>query len=337
MTNRRFVWFELFYDLVVVAALVNGAHLFEESPTVTLGNWLGATLAVMLVLWMLTALHANLYHSDDWPRRTLVLIQMFSITIALLAIGRKSDSLADGVGFVALGIAFLSIALMYALSGRFRHRGEARLVTWAMGLGGVIFLAGAPFAESGAWVEGSIFAAGALIGCVPMYWILLGRIVRERKVDVEHFSDRLGEFLVIVLAESFVEVMIRLDGFTHIPNPPVLIAAFLVAFVAWVCYFTLIGPRRIPLGVGPLRVWFLAYYLLIFGLMAVASRFGLLVVKPWQETFTVSVFWTVMPLLYVALALFALWQISLRYAGAPQMIMSQGSGAARASRPNRRA
>ncbi|MFN0143518.1 MAG: low temperature requirement protein A, partial [Mycobacterium sp.] len=122
MTNQRFVWFELFYDLVMVAALVNGSRLIEEHPTVALGNWLGVTLAVMLVLWMLTALHANLYEIDDWPRRTLVLIQMFSISIALLAIGRKSESLSDTTGFMALGVAFLSIALMYALAGRSRHR-----------------------------------------------------------------------------------------------------------------------------------------------------------------------------------------------------------------------
>lgn len=320
MTNRRFVWFELFYDLIIVAALVNGLHVFEGKRTVSLGAWLAVTLAVMLVLWMLTALHANLYRTDDWPRRTLVLIQMFSVTIALLAIGRKSESLSDVVGFVALGIAFLSIALMYALSSRSGYRSEARLVMWAMGLGGVILLAGAPFAESGAWIAGPVFTAGALVGCIPVYWILLGRVVRKRQVDVEHFSDRLGELLVIVLAESFVEVMIRLDGFTHIPNPPVLIAAFLVPFAVWSCYFVVIGPRRIPPRVGPLRLWLLAYYLLIFGLMALAARCGLLVVEPWRDTFALPLLYTVLPLVYITVALMALLQISRRYAAVPQTL-----------------
>lgn len=318
MSNRRFVWFELFYDLVIVAALVNGVHVFEDSPTVALGGWLGATLAVMLVLWMLTALHANLFRIDDWPRRTLVLIQMFSVTIALLAIGRRSESLPDGIGFVALAVAFFSIALMYALSGRTRYRSEARLVTWSMVLGGVVFLVGVPFAESSASVEGSFFTVGALIGCVPMYSILLGRVVRKRQVDAEHFSERLGELLVIVLAESFVEVMIRLDGFTHIPNPPVLVASFLITFAVWVCYFTVIGPHRTPAGAGPFRLWLLAYYLLIFGLMAVAARCGRLVVEPWRETFTFPVLWTVLPLVYISVALIALWQISRRHPGASQ-------------------
>jgi low temperature requirement protein LtrA len=327
VADRRFVWFELFYDLVMVAALVNGSRLIEEHPTVALGSWLGITFVVMLVLWMLTALHANLYRIDDWPRRTLVLIQMFSISIALLAIGRKSESLSDGVGFVALGVAFLSIALMYALAGRSRHRSEARLVTWSMGVGGLVFLVGAPFAESGAWIEGSIFAAGALIGCVPVIVTLLGRVVRKRLVDVEHFSERLGALVVIVLGESFVEVMIRLDGFNYIPNPPVLVAAFLVTFATWSVFFTVIEPRRMPTRVGPLRLWFFAYYFLIFGLMAVAARFGNLVVKPWRETFTLPWIWTVLPLVYVAVALLALWQISRRYAGVSQTTTPSASGA----------
>ena len=318
MTNRRFVWFELFYDLIIVAALVNGSRLIEEHPSVALGNWLGVTLAVMLVLWMLTALHANLYEIDDWPRRTLVLIQMFSISIALLAIGRKSENLSDTTGFAALGVAFLSIALMYALAGRSRHRSKAHLVTWSTGVAGLIFLAGAPFAESGARIEGTIFAVGSLIGCVPVYVTLLGRVVRKRLVDVEHFSERLGALIVIVLGESFVEVMIRLDGFTQIPNPPVLVAAFLFTFATWSCFFTVIEPRRMPGRVGPLRLWFFAYYFLIFGLMAVAARFGDLVVKPWRETFALPWIWTVLPLVYVGIALLALWQISRRYAGISQ-------------------
>lgn len=317
VANRRSVWFELFYDLVVVAALVNGCHLIEGSPTPELGAWLGATLAVMLVLWMLTALHANLYKSDDWPRRTLILIQMFSIALAILAIGRKPESLSDRIGFVALGVAFLSIALLYALSDDVRYRSEARLVTRAMGLGGLILIVGAPFVDYAPGVEQILFTAGALVGCVPVYWTLLGRVVRQRHVDAGHFAQRLGELLVIVLGESFVEVLIRLDGYVHIPNPPVLVAAFLITFATWAFYFTIIEPRGLPRSVGPLRLWFFFYFFLIFGLMAVATRFGVLVLRPWQQTFAISWIWTVLPLLYVVVALGALWQISRRYARVP--------------------
>ena len=311
VADRR--WFELFYDLVFVAALVNGCHLFQHEPTILLGAWLGATLVVMLVLWILTAVHANLYRTDNWLRRTLVLIQMFTVAIAILAIGRSTESLSDKIGFLALGIAFLSIALMYAASDRAHYRGEARLVTWSSGLAGVILIAGAPFAHPGAWIAGPVFAVGAVVGCLPVYWTLLGRLV-DKRLDVERFSERLGELLVIVLGESFVEVVIRLDGFASIPNFPVLATSFLITFATWFCYFTFISPRQLPRTAGPLRLWFSAYFLLIFGLMAVATRAGLLVVEPWRETLTTLPWiWTVIPFVYITVALAALYRISRRY------------------------
>lgn len=311
MESRRSVWFELFYDLIVVAGLVNGSHLFEHSRTISLGAWLGITLVVMLVVWALTALHANLYQSDTWTTRFLILIQMFCMAIAILAIGRIDESLPDGIGFVALAGAFLSISLLYAISDRSRNREEARLVIGTTAAAGVILLAGAPFVESGSpLVEQVVFAVAALISFVPVYWTLLGRLVRKRVVHAGRFSERLNELLLIVMGESVVEVVIRLDGLTHIPNLPVLTAAFLVPFAIWSVYFTFIEPRGLPAGAGSMRLWFLAYYVLIFGLMAISARLGFLVDLPWRETFSPPVLWTVLPLVYVAVALVALRRIT---------------------------
>lgn len=311
MESRRSVWFELFYDLIVVAGLVNGSHLFEHSRTISLGAWLGVTLVVMLVVWALTALHANLYQSDTWTTRFLILIQMFCMAIAILAIGRIDESLPDGIGFVALAGAFLSISLLYAISDRSRNREEARLVIGTTAAAGVILLAGAPFVESGSpLVEQVVFAVAALISFVPVYWTLLGRLVRKGVVHAGRFSERLNELLLIVMGESVVEVVIRLDGLTHIPNLPVLTAAFLVPFAIWSVYFTFIEPRGLPAGAGSMRLWFLAYYLLIFGLMAISARLGFLVDLPWRETFSPPVLWTVLPLVYVVVALVALRRIT---------------------------
>lgn len=326
MVERRSWWFELFYDLVVVAALVNGCRLVEGSPSnigqllgpdVGLGVWLGATLAVIIVLWMLTTLYANVYRTDDWTARSLILIQMFSVAIAILAIGGRGESLENGIGFGALGVAFLSISLLYGLADRSRNRREAVLVVWAAGLAGVIFIAGVPFSDSAPWINGLIFAAGALAACLPVFWTLLGRIATKRLVDVAHFSQRVGELLLIVLGESFLEVVMSLDGFTRIPNPPVLVVALLVPFATGAFYFTVVAPRRTPRGVGVLRFWFLAHFLLIFGLMAFTTRLVVLVVLPWQQTFSVSWFWSVVPLLYVVAGLAWLRQISRRYSGVP--------------------
>lgn len=326
VVERRSMWFELFYDLVFVAALVNGCHLVEGSPTyvgqllgpdVGLGAWLAATLAVMLVLWTLTTLYANLYRTDDWTARSLILIQMFSVAVSMLAIGPKEERLQDGVGFAALGVAFLSVSLLYGRADRSKYRQEALLVTWSTALAAIIFFAAVPFSESEPWKEEVMFAAGALVGCVPVCWTLLRRVVTNRLVDVAHFSQRIGELLLIVLGELFVEVLIRIDGVTRIPNPPVLAATFLLTFATGAIYFTAIEPWGLPRRAGALQFWFLAFYLLIFGLMAAATRFGVLVVQPLQQTFSISWFWTVVPLLYIVVALSALLQISRKHGTVP--------------------
>ena len=197
VADRR--WFELFYDLVFVAALVNGCHLFQHEPTI-----LPRRMAGRDPRRHARPLDSHCLACQPLPnrqlaaRRTLVLIQMFSVAIAILAIGRSTESLSDKIGFLALGIAFLSIALMYAASDRAHYRGEARLVTWSSGLCRRHPHCGRPFAHPGAWIAGPVFAVGAVVGCLPVYWTLLGRLV-DKRLDVERFSERLGELLVIVL------------------------------------------------------------------------------------------------------------------------------------------
>ena len=82
-------WFELFYDLVIVAAIGHGSHLFIEQPSFTFGVWLAATLVMMTTLWLLTALHANLFESNGWWLRLLVLIQMMGLAVSNLSIGSE--------------------------------------------------------------------------------------------------------------------------------------------------------------------------------------------------------------------------------------------------------
>ena len=120
--------------------------------------------------------------------------------------------------------------------------------------------------------------------------------------------------------------MIRLDGFASIPNFPVLATSFLITFCNLVLLLHLHQPRQLPRTAGPLRLWFSAYFLLIFGLMAVATRAGLLVVEPWRETLTTLPWiWTVIPFVYITVALAALYRDFAEIPATAPMISSLGS------------
>ena len=56
----RVTWFELFYDLVVIAAVANGSHLVAQEQSFSLGLWLILTFVITFVLWFSTSLIINL-------------------------------------------------------------------------------------------------------------------------------------------------------------------------------------------------------------------------------------------------------------------------------------
>lgn len=148
--HQRVGWFELFYDLVIVAAVGHGAHVFGDHPTWGTGAWIAVTFLVMFLLWFLTVLVNNTVPGDHPGRRLLVLVQMLALVVAYLSVGRE-EGLPDSVGFIALAVAFGSVALMYALAGRVDHRAraDARLVGASTGAAAVILLLGA--GAAGPW------------------------------------------------------------------------------------------------------------------------------------------------------------------------------------------
>ena len=54
--HQRVSWFELFYDLVIVAAVSYTGHTFAAEPSWGLGLWIAAWTLIMFVLWLLTTL-----------------------------------------------------------------------------------------------------------------------------------------------------------------------------------------------------------------------------------------------------------------------------------------
>lgn len=308
--HQKVGWFELFYDLVIVAAVGHGAHVFGEHPTWGTGAWIAVTFLVMFLLWFLTVLANNTVPGDHPWRRLLVLVQMLAIVVACLSVGRE-EGLPDSLGFVALAVAFGSVALMYAIAGRVDHRArdDARLIGSSTGLAAVILLAGAgaagPWGGDGTPVPLVLLAAGIACAAVPLLTVGLGRACRDRRLDSEHLSERVGQLVIIVLGESFVSLVATLGGKPDIPNPFFFVVTFAVVFAIWSIYFSGVMPGGVPThAVGRLRAWLGLHWLLMFGAVGAASGFAALTVVPFAalDQSSASV-WTPAPLLYVMVAL----------------------------------
>ncbi len=308
--HQRVGWFELFYDLVIVAAVGNGAHVFGEHPTWETGGWIAVTFLVMFLLWLLTVLVNNTAPGDHPWRRLLILLQMLAVVVACLSVGRE-EGLPDSVGFVALAVAFGSIALVYALVDHPdpRVRADARVISASTALSAVVLLVGA--GVSGPWGgEGTIaplLLLGAGIACagLPLLTVVLGRASRDGRLDSEHLSERVGQLVLIVLGESFVSLVATLGGKPEIPNPFFFVLTFAVVFAIWSIYFSTVMPGGVPTRQpGRLRTWLALHWLLMFGAVGAASGFATLAVVPFATINQgLASAWTPAPLLYVMIAL----------------------------------
>lgn len=311
-SGPRVSWFELFYDLVLVALVLNGSHIFEESPSFAVGTWLAVTLLVLLVIWLSTTLTFNTTHRDWTLRRVLVLIQMLALVFASLSVSRDSR-LGDRTALIALAVAFASIAVLYWVKRAepTQHR-SSTVMAYSMGAAALVCVGGAISVEvGGSW--GAVAAAAALglalvIVIVPLMTVVVRELVATGHLDHDHLSERMGQLVLISLGESFAALVITLGALDTIPDPVFFVLTFIVIYAIWSIYFRTVQPAGLPLGVGRTRAWIAVHYILILGALGTADVFSSLTVVSMEEGLGgLAAINRPLPLLYVlvAFALFA--------------------------------
>lgn len=307
LPHQRVSWFELFYDLVIVAAVGYAAHTFAHDPTWALGLWIAAWTLIMFVLWSLTTLNNNLYPGDHPWRRVLGLVQMLALVVASL--GTVADEgLSNSVGFGGLAVAFASASAMYFLSmrGMADERGDMRSLAWSSGVAALVLLMGVTLPDDAEWtITGAptwIIAIGVGIAAVPLLGPIVGRVAD--RIDAEHLSERLGQLVIIVLGESFMSLVTGLGGLSTIPNPLFFVLTFLVVFAIWTLYFSSVIPAGMPRSPSRLRAWLVTHWLLMFGAVGAAAGFSAVTLVPFGTASPGAADeWTTLPLAFVMLSL----------------------------------
>jgi len=305
--HQRVGWFELFYDLVIVAAVGFAAHTFVEEPTWSLSFWIAAWTLIMFVLWLLTSLNHNLYPGDHPTRRILGLIQMLALVVASL--GTVSEhGLPNSVGFAALAVAFATVAVMYAVAirGPGVDRADVRVLGWSSAAAALVLALGMLLPADSDWTLSSpatwLIVIGVAIAAVPLFGFVVGHLAD--RIDDEHLGERLGQLVIIVLGESFVSLISALSGESTIPNPFFFVITFAVVFAIWTLYFSSVVPAGMPKTSGALRAWVFTHWLLMFGAVGAAAGFSAVTLVAFGDTSpNVASRWTTLPLALVMIAL----------------------------------
>lgn len=276
---QKVSWFELFYDLVVVAVVALVGKVLIKSPDWQTIALVVTSLLVLFTIWLLTTISHGLFPQDDPIRRVAVLVQMVALSVAALSLGK--EGLPNWIGFLAAAGAMLAVAFIY-----FRHQGAAgsalpviRLILRLSLAASIAFAVSAIAAiwlnsEQAAVVAPIVLVVAACIVLIPVITKLAGLLSSGDAMSRHHLQERFGLFVIIVLGESLIGLLAALAGKDSIPNPMYFALTFVVAFSTWSIYFNGILPFGVPSRVNRLRAWLVCHVLLVLAIVVMAVEFA---------------------------------------------------------------
>jgi low temperature requirement protein LtrA len=264
--ERHATWFELFFDLVFVAAIAQLTSAFLAEPNLAgLGRFVALFVPVWWV-WMTLTFYLDRFDTDDLGHRAIVLTAMV-LAVALAADVPRAFT-GDVRPFVLTFVVLRS--LQFGLDVHVRHFVPAVRALDRAGVPLSIVVVAAwlvALSLPGAWVY-LLFGPALAVDIVRTR---LSQRARALPVNPAHLTERFGTFLLIVLGES----MVQLVGATtrhpwSVAAAVVFVSAFTTITILWWMSFN--GLQEITSGDDPQAVnRFAATQSVMVGSLAAAS------------------------------------------------------------------
>lgn len=255
-------WFELFYDLVVVAAVSLTNDVFLARPTAGTALTGAICMTALAWVWFLTTLFNNLFPGQDILRRLLLVLQMGAIVVAGLA-ADQDHGISNRAGLVAYGGA-LAIVAVLIISGA-RHAGSPapRATVLSLWIAAAICWAGGLDANLH---SGYYLVAALVVSMVPILQRQYSQWRDHAQLRLDHLQERLGLFVLIILGEGFAQLVAALHAMGSIPRADLFALMFLMSFALWWIYFDGTFSRHTDLATVRWRLTLLAHLTLVFGI-----------------------------------------------------------------------
>jgi low temperature requirement protein LtrA len=318
-------WLELFYDLVMVAAIIVFSHGLSVRPT-----WETAlkTLAIFSVLWwvwLITTLLVNIDPSSNTVRRGLMFGQMLTMVLLIIVGSHTENEWRDPLAPIA-GTLLALVAALHEVT----RRNQPELAPFAVPRRNAFAVAAVLTGVSGAvppvasWV---LWSVAAVLMVVP---VLLDRydMGLERPIsNLKHLAERLAALTTIVIGESFIRVALTSsDRQLYEINFVIVCLEFLVVCSIWIAYFDSIALAGIPPGRRRQRWWLISHLPLHVGIIGTAVGLGAFVLLRQIDDLTDGDLWLLTAPLSVAfLALGALGLCSARVPRLPLFLARVGT------------
>jgi low temperature requirement protein LtrA len=288
--QRHATWFELFFDLVFVAAVGQLGAALAQDPSAPVFARFVALFVVIVWAWVLYTLYANRFDTDDLIFRLAKSGAMLAIAAVAVSLRRVMAGQGGTTGFAA-GYVVLRVPLI-ALYGRARYhlRGRARALSG-------IYIAGYS-ATTGLWLLSILVPAPLryVVWCVAMLVDLAiptraWRTLVGHSVVTSHLTERFGTFFIIVLGESVTAAVAGMAGFEFTVESWIVAGlCFVIALSLWWIYFDLADTSVV--GRGALGLVFVyAHFTLLAGVAAFGEGTRLAIIRAAQPSLSAGPRW----------------------------------------------
>jgi low temperature requirement protein LtrA len=246
--GRHATWLELFFDIVVVAAIANLALLLHDDYSLA-GSLAAFGLFVPIWwVWISFSYFADLFDTGAAASRCAQLVAMFGTIVLAIVLG---DGVADDGHVFALTCSalFVLLAVMYAVAGR-NVPAAAELCRWYVAgslFGAVGWLLSAAIEPPGRYVLWAV----ALVGNAAISGPIAYARMRQAPSQVSHMDERFGLFSIVVLGETVLAV-VRGLGTTEwaLSATVTAVAGFVIAACIWWVYFSAFDDEVINRAIG---------------------------------------------------------------------------------------
>lgn len=268
--ERHATWYELYFDLVFVAAVAQLAAALSRQPTPAGFLRFAALFVPVVWAWIGFTFYANRFDTDDVVYRLVKAVAM--LAIAVLAISVHSV-MRGGQGSVAFAVSYVVIRIcLLGLYARARRhvsgpgRGLIDVYLCGFSFGAALWLVSiAVPGPARYWLWAAALAVE--LAMPPLGWSAL----RSAPVNAPHLTERFGQFFIIVLGEAVVAVVAGIAG-TRLSATAcvVAVASFGIALCLWWIYFDLADTSVVGRGLLGL-VYMYLHIPLLAGVAAIGA------------------------------------------------------------------
>ena len=267
--QRHATWFELFFDLVFVAAVSQLARSLALDPSARVFARFAALFIVVVWAWVLYTLYANRFDTDDLIFRLAKSGAMLAIAGIAVNLHQAMAGQGGTVGLAGGYVVLRSLLIGLYVRARRHVAGRGRKLTET-------YLAGYS-ATTGLWVV-SIFVHSPVRYVLWSLAMLIDLAIptrawpalKEHSVVISHLTERFGTFFIIVLGESVVAVVTGVAGFEFTLESWIVAGlGFVISLCLWWVYFDLADTSVV--GRGALGLVFVYGH---FPLLAGVAAFG---------------------------------------------------------------